>query len=84
MICLGIESTAHTFGISIVDSEGKKVLSNVINAFKTIKGGIIPTEVADHHVEVFDEVLKLAFEKAGIKPEQIDLIAFSQGPGIDS
>ncbi|MBN2458755.1 bifunctional N(6)-L-threonylcarbamoyladenine synthase/serine/threonine protein kinase [Candidatus Woesearchaeota archaeon] len=82
MICLGIESTAHTFGISIVDDKGKKVLSNVINAYKTTKGGLIPAEVADHHVEVLGEVLSQSFDKAGIKPEQVGLIAFSQGPGI--
>jgi universal protein Kae1 len=82
MICLGIESTAHTFGVSIVNDKDKKVLSNVINAYKTTKGGLIPAEVADHHVEVLDEALNMAFEKAGVKPEQVDLIAFSQGPGI--
>lgn len=82
MICLGIESTAHTFGISIVDGENKRVLSNVINAYKTTKGGLVPAEVAEHHVAVLGETLSVALEKASIKPEQIDLIAFSQGPGI--
>jgi len=82
MICLGIESTAHTFGISIVDDKGKKVLANIINAYKTESGGIIPAKVAEHHVEVLDEAFKKAIEKAGIKLNDIDLIAFSQGPGI--
>ncbi|HJX06182.1 MAG TPA: bifunctional N(6)-L-threonylcarbamoyladenine synthase/serine/threonine protein kinase [Candidatus Nanoarchaeia archaeon] len=84
MICLGIESTAHTFGISIVELKlsHNKVLSNIINAYKTESGGLIPAKLAEHHVEVLDETLKKALEKAGIKPESIDLIAFSQGPGI--
>jgi universal protein Kae1 len=82
MICLGIESTAHTLGISIVDGKKKKVLSNVISAFKTDEGGMIPGEVADHHVKESSETLSEAFEKAGIKKEDVDLIAFSQGPGI--
>jgi N6-L-threonylcarbamoyladenine synthase len=82
MICLGIESTAHTFGISVVDDKGKKVLSNIINAYKTTSGGLIPAKLAEHHVEVLDETLKKALEKANIKAENIDLIAFSQGPGI--
>ncbi len=82
MICLGIESTAHTFGISIVDDKDKKVFSNIITAYKTESGGIIPAKVAEHHVEVLDDTLKKAMEKAGIKFSDIDLIAFSQGPGI--
>jgi len=84
MICLGIESTAHTFGVSIVRDEDKKVLSNVINAFKTEggEGGMIPVKVAEHHIDVLEDTLKAALEKAGIKIEDVDLIAFSQGPGI--
>ena len=82
MICIGIESTAHTFGVSIVDDEGKKVLSNIITAYKTETGGIIPAKVAEHHVEAIDDALKRAMEKAGIKFKDIDLIAYSQGPGI--
>lgn len=82
MICLGIESTAHTFGISLVDENGKKVLSNIITAYKTESGGMIPAKVAEHHIEVLDDSLKRAIEKAGIRFKDIDLIAYSQGPGI--
>ncbi len=82
MIVLGIESTAHTFGVSIIDGEKKKVLSNVINGFTTKKGGMIPSQVADHHVGVYEQVLSDAIKKAEIKISDIDLIAFSQGPGM--
>jgi universal protein Kae1 len=82
MLCLGIESTAHTFGVAIVDGKKKKTISNIIKAFKTEEGGMIPAKVADHHVEICGDAIKEAFEKANIKPGQIDLIAFSQGPGI--
>jgi len=80
-ICLGIESTAHTFGIGIVTSKGR-ILANVTDAFKTEKGGLIPNELADHHNKVKDDVLKKALEKSKIKLKDVDLISFSQGPGI--
>ena len=80
-ICLGIESTAHTFGIGIVTNKGK-VLANAIDAFKTEKGGLIPNELRNHHEDVKDKVLKTALEKAEIKLKDIDLVAFSQGPGM--
>jgi len=80
-ICLGIESTAHTFGIGIVTSKGK-VLANSMDSFKTEKGGLIPNELANHHNKVKDKVLKNALENAKIKLKDIDLISFSKGPGI--
>ena len=79
MIALGIESTAHTFGISIINE--KKVLSNCRSVFTTEKGGMIPSEVADHHFESFSSVLSDALEKAKVKLKEIDLISFSQLQG---
>ena len=39
MISLGVESTAHTFGIGIINDKGK-VLANAKDMYKTEKGGI--------------------------------------------
>ncbi len=96
MIILGIESTAHTFGIGIIESEEKsekkkgnekkkiktKILANVKDLYTTEKDGIIPAKVADHHVDVCDIVFKKALETAKIKKSDIDVIAFSQSPGL--
>ena len=81
MIVLGIECTAHTFGIGVV-SESGKVLANEKAVFIPKKGGIHPREAADHHAENAKTVLNNAIEKAGINLEDIDAIAFSQGPGL--
>jgi universal protein Kae1 len=81
MICLGIESTAHTFGIAILDSKGN-VLANVSDTYKTEKGGIVPIEAAKHHEQVKDKLLQLALENASLKLEDIDLIAYSKSPGL--
>jgi len=80
MICLGIESTAHTFGVGIV--KDRKVLANVINSYTTKSGGIIPVNAAEHHIEICDKVIQDALSKAKIKLKDVDLISFSQGPGI--
>ncbi len=80
MICLGIESTAHTFGVGIV--KDKKVLANVKDSYTTKSGGIIPVNAAEHHIEVCDNVILNALSKAKIKLKNVDLISFSQGPGI--
>jgi universal protein Kae1 len=81
MIILGIETTAHTFGVGIVTDKGE-VLANVKDAFTSAHGGMIPAQVADHHFEVWEKVLGDALTKAGLGLKDIDIIAFSQGPGI--
>lgn len=80
MICLGIESTAHTFGASIISD--KDILSNVKMVFTTEKGGMIPARVAQHHVDICDVVVKDALEQANIKMKQVELVAFSNAPGL--
>jgi N6-L-threonylcarbamoyladenine synthase/protein kinase Bud32 len=79
--CLGIESTADDFGAAILSFEGK-VLSNANNSYMPKKGGIHPREAARHHAEVAEKVLEEALEKADIRPDDINLVAFSQGPGL--
>jgi universal protein Kae1 len=80
-LCLGIESTAHTFGCGIVSFDGK-ILANAKDNFTTAQGGLIPAEVAKHHREVKDKVLAEALKQAGIPIEKISLISYSRGPGL--
>lgn len=80
-ICLGIETTAHTFSIGIVTEKGR-ILANVIDSFRTQKGGLIPNELKYHHEKAKEKVLQNALEKAKIKLKEINLVSFSQGPGI--
>jgi universal protein Kae1 len=79
--CLGIESTAHTFGCGIVTFDGK-ILANAKDAFTTEQGGMIPNEVARHHEDVKERVLQDALKQAGIALKDISLIAYSRGPGL--
>ena len=48
---LGIESTAHTFGIALVNEDGD-ILVNMKDPYTTESGGIIPIEAAKHHENV--------------------------------
>jgi len=78
---LGIESTAHTFGVAVVDEKGK-ILSNVKDSYTTSAGGIIPLEAAAHHVEVCDGVYENALKEAGVDEKDIVVVAFSNAPGL--
>ena len=78
---LGVESTAHTFGVAVLNYDGK-ILSNVKKTFTTEKGGIIPIEVARHHRENSEALFVKALADAGIEKKDISAIAFSNAPGL--
>jgi universal protein Kae1 len=80
MKVLGIESTAHSFGVGIVDEE--EIHANAKSMFEPEEGGIHPRKAAEHHYQHALEKLNEAFQKSSLEEEEIDAIAFSQGPGI--
>ncbi|NQV91192.1 tRNA (adenosine(37)-N6)-threonylcarbamoyltransferase complex transferase subunit TsaD [Candidatus Woesearchaeota archaeon] len=82
MNILGIESTAHTFGIGIITDEGK-VLANAKDSYTSKNGGMILDEVALHHKNVAEKVLKSALKDAKLGWDDIDVISYSAGPGLD-
>lgn len=77
---LGIECTAHTFGVGIV-KEGK-ILANVRDMYSTQQGGIIPVESAKHHRKIAQEIYFKALENAKINEKEIKAIALSNAPGL--
>lgn len=78
MLCLGIESTAHTIGIGIV--KNSKILANERATFP--EPGIHPRKAADFQANNLEVVLTNALSKTKIKLQDVDLVAFSQGPGL--
>lgn len=84
MLVLGIECTAHTFGIGIVDTNEKKVIFNQKNTFQN-NVGMDPRKLTEYHLANFDSVLKKAkqfLNENKLDFKNINLISFSQGPGI--
>ncbi len=80
LLALGIESTAHTFGVGVVDEKGR-ILSNVSSVYRG-PGGIHPREAARHHCETAAETIRKALEVSGKDFSQLNLISFSMGPGL--
>lgn len=79
MICLGLESTAHTFGAAVVTGK-KQVLSDVRDTFTSTAGGMIPLDVAKHHKAVCHDIVKRAITEGN--QQKIDLVAYSAAPGL--
>jgi N6-L-threonylcarbamoyladenine synthase/protein kinase Bud32 len=80
-VALGIESTAHTWSVGIIDFDGN-VLSLINNTYAPEKGGLHPAAVKEHHLNNFHNVIINALREAGISLKDISLIAFSKSPGL--
>jgi N6-L-threonylcarbamoyladenine synthase len=81
VIVLGIESTAHTFGVGVVrDGE---ILANVNDTYIPPSGsGIHPREAAEHHAKVAVQLLRRAIEAAAVGLGDVGAVAYSAGPGL--
>ncbi len=77
---LGIESSAHTLGVGIVDNG--KILANSKRMYDIKESGMIPAKVADFHAENVYDVIESALESAKINIDELDGIGYTKGPGI--
>ncbi len=80
MVVLGIESSAHTFGVGVVDNG--RVLSNEKEMYKIGTTGMIPAKAAEFHVKNAPEVIARAMERANVGPKDITGVGYTRGPGI--
>lgn len=84
MIVLGIESSCDETGIALYDTE-KGLLSHALYsqiALHAEYGGVVPELASRDHIRRIVPLIEQAFEKAGLKPDAIDAIAYTQGPGL--
>lgn len=84
MLVLGVESSCDETSVAIV-RDGKEVLANIILSQIDIHkkfGGVVPEVASRHHVYQVGVVFEEAFLKAGVKYEDIDLVAVTEGPGL--
>lgn len=81
VIAIGFEGSANKLGIGIV--KDGVVLSNPRRTYITPPGeGFLPRETAQHHRQNALIVLEEALKEANIKPEEIDVVCYTKGPGM--
>ena len=84
MLVLGIESSCDETAAAIV-RDGNKIVSSVIaSQIETHKrfGGVVPELASREHLDKIVPIVNEAFERAGIKPSDVDGIAVTVGPGL--
>ncbi len=84
MLILGIETSCDETGVALYDTHdgliGEALHSQV--ALHAVYGGVVPELASRDHVRRLLPLIREALEQSGRQLENIDLIAFTQGPGL--
>ena len=82
LVILGIESSCDDTSAAVL--RGSKVLSNVIanQSIHEKYGGVVPELASRAHQQNIIPVIDTAIKQAKIKKSEIDLIAYTKGPGL--
>ncbi len=78
---MGIESTAHTFGIGLVSLD-EKIIVDFSDSYVPERGGIHPREAAEHHAKIAPNLLGRALRYLRNNRGELAAIGFSRGPGL--
>ena len=81
-VILGIESSCDDTSAAVL--RGQTLLSNVIASQKVHEqyGGVVPELASRAHLQNVVPVVSEAIRQAGITREDIDVIAYTRGPGL--
>lgn len=83
-LILAIESSCDETAVAII-RDGKEILANVVSSQINVHkkfGGVIPEVASRLHVENISVVIEEALTAANCKVEDVDAIAYTQGPGL--
>lgn len=84
MIVLGVESSCDETGLALYDTE-RGLLSHALYsqvAMHEEYGGVVPELASRDHIRRAIPLLEQTLQGAGIAPQAIDAIAYTQGPGL--
>lgn len=81
-IILAIESSCDDTGAAVI--AGGTVLANVVASQQVHEqfGGVVPELASRAHQQHIMPVVQAALSRAGVTKEELDAVAFTQGPGL--
>jgi tRNA N6-adenosine threonylcarbamoyltransferase len=84
MKILGIESSCDETAAAVL-VDGRRILSNVVASQDDVHapyGGVVPELASRRHLETVLPVVERALAEADTRPQDLDGIAVTQGPGL--
>ena len=85
MPLLALETSCDETSAAVVDQG--RVLAHLVSSQVQLHaeyGGVVPELAAREHLRYLLPVARLALQKAGVAPEQLDAVAATRGPGLPS
>lgn len=81
-LILAIESSCDDSSVAV--ARGRQILSNIVSSqLEHAKyGGVVPEVASRRHLMNLPLVLQAALEEAEVSLDKLDVIAFTQGPGL--
>jgi N6-L-threonylcarbamoyladenine synthase len=84
MLVLGIETSCDETAAAVV-RDGREIVSSVVaSQIETHKrfGGVVPEIASREHLDKIVPIVEEAFAQANVKPQEIDGVAVTVGPGL--
>ena len=84
MLILGIETSCDETGVALYDT-GRGLLAEALHSqvdLHALYGGVVPELASRDHVRRLLPLTQLALQRAGRSIDDVDLVAFTQGPGL--
>jgi N6-L-threonylcarbamoyladenine synthase len=82
-VILAIETSCDDTCAAVVDGKGR-IRANVISSqgIHDRYGGVVPEIASRHHLELIGDAVDDALRQAGLRLDQVDLVAVTRGPGL--
>ncbi|WP_017939851.1 tRNA (adenosine(37)-N6)-threonylcarbamoyltransferase complex transferase subunit TsaD [Zestomonas thermotolerans] len=84
MLVLGLETSCDETGVALYDSE-RGLLADALFSqidLHRVYGGVVPELASRDHVKRLLPLIRQVLDEAGVRPAQIDGIAYTAGPGL--
>ncbi|MCC5896122.1 MAG: tRNA (adenosine(37)-N6)-threonylcarbamoyltransferase complex transferase subunit TsaD [Alkalibacterium sp.] len=81
---LAIETSCDETSAAVIE-DGKTILSNIVaSQVKSHQrfGGVVPEIASRHHVEQITLIIEEAMHEAGVRYDELDAVAVTEGPGL--
>jgi N6-L-threonylcarbamoyladenine synthase len=83
-VILGLETSCDETAAAVI-TEGGGIVSNIVSSQAELHakyGGVVPEVASRRHLELVTPVLREALDEAGVRLDQVERIAVTQGPGL--
>jgi len=84
VVILALETSCDETAAAVVSDDGR-ILSSIVSSQAELHarfGGVVPEVASRRHLELVGPVVRTALDSAGVRLDDLDRVAVTQGPGL--